>query len=81
MFNTLGNFMLNPKAGLLVVDFEIGKTLQLTGTAEIVWNEENSENETGGSRRFWIFHINEWLETDLPKGVQWKFVEYSPFNP
>jgi len=81
MFNTFGNFMVNPKTGLLVVDFEIGKTLQLTGTAEIVWNEENSEKETGGSRRLWIFHINEWLETDLSKGVQWNFVDYSPFNP
>jgi len=81
MFNTFGNFMLNPKAGLLVVDFEIGKTLQLTGTAEIIWNEENSEKETGGSRRFWKFHINEWLETDLANGVQWNFVDYSPFNP
>jgi len=81
MFNTLGNFMLNPNAGLLLVEFEIGKILQLTGTGEIIWTEENSENETGGSRRLWKFHINEWLETDLPKGVQWNFVEYSPFNP
>ena len=81
MFNTFGNFLLNPKAGLLVVDFEIGKTLQLTGTSEIVWTEENSENETGGSRRLWKFHINQWLETDLPKGIQWNFIEYSPFNP
>ncbi len=81
MFNTLGNFMVNPKAGLLIVDFEIGKTLQLTGTAEIIWNEENSDKETGGSRRFWKFQINERLESYLPKGVQWKFVDYSPFNP
>jgi predicted pyridoxine 5'-phosphate oxidase superfamily flavin-nucleotide-binding protein len=35
MFNTLGNLHLNPQAGLLFVDFEHGRTLQLTGRATI----------------------------------------------
>ena len=30
-FNTLGNFLLNPKAGLLFVDFATGDMLQMTG--------------------------------------------------
>ena len=38
MFNTLGNLAADPRAGLLVVDFENGGTLQLTGRAEIVWD-------------------------------------------
>ena len=36
-FNTLGNLIVNPRIGLALVDFESGDLLQLTGTAEIVW--------------------------------------------
>lgn len=35
-FNTLGNLLLNPRAGLLFIDFESGDTLQLTGRTELI---------------------------------------------
>ena len=35
-FNTLGNFLLNPRAGLTFVDFTTGDMLQMTGEAEVV---------------------------------------------
>jgi predicted pyridoxine 5'-phosphate oxidase superfamily flavin-nucleotide-binding protein len=38
MFNTLGNVAANGLAGLLVVDFTTGHTLQVTGRATIVWD-------------------------------------------
>ncbi len=37
MFNTLGNLAADPRAGLLLVDFDVGATLQLTGRAAIHW--------------------------------------------
>jgi predicted pyridoxine 5'-phosphate oxidase superfamily flavin-nucleotide-binding protein len=37
-FNTLGNLLAYPRAGLLIVDFASGDVLQMTGTAEIVWD-------------------------------------------
>lgn len=37
-FNTLGNLALNPRAGLLFIDFEGGDLLYLSVTAEIVWS-------------------------------------------
>jgi len=80
MFNTLGNFMSKPKAGLLFVDFKEGKTLQLAGEAEIIWEEEDVLEITGGTRCFWKFIISEWIQIDSLKGVHWKFVDYSPFN-
>jgi hypothetical protein len=40
MFNTLGNLRLNPRAGLLVPDWETGGLLQLTGTARTLWGDE-----------------------------------------
>ena len=35
-FNTLGNFLVNPKAGLVFIDFETGDMLQLTGKVEVL---------------------------------------------
>ena len=81
MFNTLGNFVSNPRAGLLFVDFEEGKTLQLMGNAEILWNLEDTEGVTGGTNRFWNFTVSKWVRQDSLTGIRWKFVDYSPFNP
>ena len=36
-FNTLGNLALNPRAGMLIIDFNSGAALSLTGEAEIIW--------------------------------------------
>ncbi|ASR07238.1 flavin-nucleotide-binding protein [Rhizobium leguminosarum bv. viciae] len=35
-FNTLGNFLVNPKAGLVFIDFESGDMLQMTGKVEVL---------------------------------------------
>ena len=37
-FNTLGNIALNPRAGLLFVDFGTGDLVTLTGEAEVIWD-------------------------------------------
>ncbi len=37
-FNTLGNIALNPRAGLLFIDYESGDLLQLAVTAEVIWD-------------------------------------------
>ncbi len=81
MFNTLGNFSINPKAGLLFVDFEKGRTLQITGKAEIIWDEKDVEEWTGGTKRFWKLIVAECIQADALKGISWKLVDYSPFNP
>jgi predicted pyridoxine 5'-phosphate oxidase superfamily flavin-nucleotide-binding protein len=49
-FNTLGNIALDPRAGLLVVDYSSGDLLQLTGTAEIVWDGPEVESFQGAQR-------------------------------
>ena len=38
MFNTLGNLIINPRAGLIFIDFERSRTLQLSGRATILWD-------------------------------------------
>ncbi len=53
-FNTFGNFMLNPKAGLVFPDFETGDMLHLTGDAELVL-ESDEIDSFQGAERLWVF--------------------------
>jgi predicted pyridoxine 5'-phosphate oxidase superfamily flavin-nucleotide-binding protein len=53
-FNTLGNFLINPRAGLVFVDFETGDLLQLSGTAQVKLDDpEIAAFE--GAERLWRF--------------------------
>jgi predicted pyridoxine 5'-phosphate oxidase superfamily flavin-nucleotide-binding protein len=36
-FNTLGNLQVDPRAGLLFIDFERGDLLHVAATARLVW--------------------------------------------
>lgn len=76
-FNTLGNFIENPRAGLLFVDFESGHLLTLTGTVEILWDTPEAEHFEG-AQRLWQFHVDHgrWLDNALP--LRWKLEEFSP---
>lgn len=53
-FNTLGNFVVNPRAGLLFVDFESGDMLHLAGTARLV-TDSTQIPPYDGAERFWTF--------------------------
>ncbi len=54
-YNTIGNFMLNPSAGLLFIDFESGDTLQLTGHARVEWDGPAVANVPGAQR---LLHVD-----------------------
>jgi predicted pyridoxine 5'-phosphate oxidase superfamily flavin-nucleotide-binding protein len=54
-FNTLGNLISNPKAGLVFVDFATGDLLQMTGRAEV--SLESPDIATmRGAERLWRFY-------------------------
>jgi hypothetical protein len=38
-FNTFGNILRHPRAGLAFADFERARVLMLTGAAELIWEE------------------------------------------
>lgn len=76
-FNTLGNFVLNPVAGLLFIDFETGDVLQLTGRTEILWEGDPELDGIQGAQRGWKFHLTEGnLITNAILGT-WQFGGYS----
>jgi ferredoxin-NADP reductase/predicted pyridoxine 5'-phosphate oxidase superfamily flavin-nucleotide-binding protein len=54
-FNTLGNFSVNPRAGLVFVDFASGDLLQITGVPEVVLDGPEIA-AFQGAERFWRVH-------------------------
>ena len=50
LFNTLGNLLLNPRAGVVIADFGTGDMLFLSGTAEIVWDGPEVASYAGAQR-------------------------------
>jgi hypothetical protein len=73
MFLTLGNIALDPRAGLLFVDWSTGTVLQLTGEAHTEFGED-------GERRV-RFTVREVVETPAAVPLRWSAPEYSPANP
>lgn len=71
MFNTLGNLLRDPEAGLLFVDFQDGRLLHLNGSARVSGDEVRRID-------FEIAHVEE-----IPGGqpYRWTPPVYSPFNP
>ncbi|MCE9499810.1 MAG: pyridoxamine 5'-phosphate oxidase family protein [Leptospira sp.] len=80
LFNTLGNFLVNPNAGLLFIDYITGKTLQLTGYVDVLWTHGN-ENESYIPDRSWKFFVSKWIQTDSFCNIHWDFMDFSPHNP
>ncbi len=55
MFQTLGNFTIDPSVGLAVLDFERGRLLQVSGRATVVFEPT----------RAWELRVERWLESPL----------------
>lgn len=53
-FNTLGNFMANPRAGVTFADFDSGELLQMSGRAEVIVDSPDIA-AFQGAERLWRF--------------------------
>jgi uncharacterized protein len=80
MFNTLGNLETNPRAGLLFLHFDTGRTLQVGGTARIVWDDPRVD-ATPGAQRLIELEIDRVVDTSELMPLGWRFVSASPVNP
>jgi predicted pyridoxine 5'-phosphate oxidase superfamily flavin-nucleotide-binding protein len=70
-FNTLGNLAVNPRAGLLFIDYGTGDLLHLSGRTELRWSEDNTQREI-------CFTVDSglWRARALP--LAWSPPEYPP---
>ncbi len=69
-FNTIGNLVLDPRAGFLFIDFATGSLLQLTGRAAIDWDSE-AVARIPGARRLVTFDIEEIVELPAAVALRW----------
>jgi predicted pyridoxine 5'-phosphate oxidase superfamily flavin-nucleotide-binding protein len=76
-FNTLGNISLNPRAGLLFIDFRNGDLLFTTGAAEIIWNGPEVR-AFRGAERLLRFSLDEGLLLERAVPFHWRFIGWSP---
>jgi len=79
IFNTFGNIEMNPRAGLLFIDFETGDLLYLTGRAEVIWDGSPEVREYEGAERLLKCHVEQgvWVKGSIP--ANWSAPEFSPF--
>ena len=80
MFMTLGNLALNPRVGLLFPDWTTGGLLQLSGRAQIVW-DESAARVLPGAERVVELTIDAVQETEHALGTHWGAPRLSKFNP
>ncbi|MEN8133332.1 MAG: pyridoxamine 5'-phosphate oxidase family protein, partial [Pseudomonadota bacterium] len=76
-FNTIGNIMMNPLAGLLFIDFESGDLLYLTCKAKIIWDSDEL-HAFDGAQRLVRFTLDEGILVKNGMPIRWNFLEYSP---
>ncbi|MES1980435.1 MAG: pyridoxamine 5'-phosphate oxidase family protein [Pseudomonadota bacterium] len=76
-FNTLGNIAVNPRAGLLFIDFDSGDLLYIAVTAEIVWDGPELQS-FAGAQRLMRFRVQSMrlVQSSLP--LRWGEAELSP---
>ncbi|KAK9820168.1 hypothetical protein WJX72_007024 [[Myrmecia] bisecta] len=79
MYLSLGNIYSNPAAGLLFIDFDRGDTLQVTGEAQILFEER----ALPGALRTIQVRVQRWVcvRRALPLTVEAGADFYSPYNP
>jgi len=76
-FNTLGNLLLNPRAGLLFIDFNSGDLLHLSGRTEIILEGPQVE-AFQGAERLWTFEIERVVRRPAALALRWRFDGVSP---
>ncbi|HEX7746203.1 MAG TPA: pyridoxamine 5'-phosphate oxidase family protein [Micromonosporaceae bacterium] len=80
MFMTLGNLELDPRCGLLFLDWERGDTLQLTGRARVDWDPDRAA-ALPGAQRLIDFDVERVVQIPGGSPLRWSFGKYSRFNP
>lgn len=76
-FNTIGNLLLEPRVGLLFIDFDSGDLLYVGAQAEVVWDGPEVP-AFRGARRLLRFYVEDVRRTTGILPFRWSPVQYSP---
>ncbi|GGB67424.1 pyridoxamine 5'-phosphate oxidase family protein [Shewanella inventionis] len=77
-FNTIGNLILNPKIGLLFIDFNSGSLLHITGKASVEWAPPHPEKT--GVLRLINVEIDTVIERPQAIALRWTAQQDSTMN-
>lgn len=77
-FNTFGNIELEPRCGLMIIDFDTGDTLQLTGTAKVLWETPSGNPAFQGVQRMVEFRVEQGIQVGNAVPFAWDFLERAP---
>jgi uncharacterized protein len=80
LFNSFGNLAVDPEAALLFFDFDTGRTLQLSGAAEIDWDAAGRPGDDGRTGRRAVFTLQRLVAGRLLPARQIADAPY-PRNP
>jgi hypothetical protein len=80
LFNSFGNLAVDPEAALLFFDFDTGRTLQLSGVAEIDWDAAGQPGDDGRTGRRAVFTLQRLVAGRLLPARQIADAPY-PRNP
>ncbi|MEZ5692742.1 MAG: pyridoxamine 5'-phosphate oxidase family protein [Altererythrobacter sp.] len=78
LFNTLGNILLEPRVGLLFVDWSDGTLLQIAAEAEIIWDGPDVDAYAGAKRAL-RFRVSKAVRIRPAVRLHWSKGEQSPF--
>ncbi len=76
-FNTFGNLQLDPRCGLLFIDFATGTTVQLAGRGRVVFDPDFCSQWPGAERAV-IVEIDQSVCTEQRSEFSWEFLAYAP---
>ena len=77
LFNTVGNLLLHPRAGLLFVDFDSGDLLGLTTQVDVVWDGPEVQSFSGAQRLLRLRIEQGWAAADVMP-LRWSDPQFSP---
>lgn len=78
-FNTLGNLVTDPRAGLCFFGPQSGDLLQLTGRVQIAW--QPPDDAPAGAERMWRFIIEHWTLRPAALPLRFEDGALSPYLP
>ncbi len=80
LFNTLGNLLLHPRAGLLFLNFQTGDQLHIDGETLVI-NDAAIVTRFPGAQRLLQVKIQRVSRQNGATSLRWHLVEASPFSP
>jgi hypothetical protein len=80
MFQTLGNLSVDPRAGLLFIDWSTGRTVQISGRAAVIWDDPRIA-AWPGALRLVDLHVSAVLDRATGSPLRWEFVAAHRLNP